>query len=129
MEAEAIAELHVQSEVVLALGGGAIENEATRSLLHGAEDTLMIYLEASLDVLVGRCDKQSGSIDRPVLKQRDVLANRFAARLRHYEQAHLKIVTENIPPDSVAREIVSRLIMSGQIEDPNPLSKERVIAE
>ena len=130
MEAEAIAELHHQHQVVLALGGGAIEDESTRSLLQHAEDTYVIFLKASLDVLINRCERQTGAVDRPILQQRDTLASRFHSRLHHYEQADLTIATEGLAPESVAHEIVERLMMIDLVEASNlPSSKVRAKVE
>src|SRR5271165_6116012 len=39
MEAEVFAKLHRQRDLVLALGGGAIESESTRSLLQQSNET------------------------------------------------------------------------------------------
>src|SRR5580698_2291257 len=58
LEAETIRD-HVRDEhVVLALGGGAIENEKTRKVLSEAEPALnparVVFLDAPLDVMVAR---------------------------------------------------------------------------
>src|ERR1700683_5032796 len=46
---ETIARLVGEDELVLALGGGAIEDEATRELLTNGEGTLLAHLEVTLE--------------------------------------------------------------------------------
>ncbi len=110
MEAEAYAELHREHEVVVALGGGAVEAESTRSLLEKSNDTCVIYLRAPLDILMERCEKQPDAAIRPVLSRRDTLHQRFHARLPHYERAHITVDTEGLHPHIVVDRILHRLV-------------------
>jgi shikimate kinase len=124
LEAEAVAELHQETELVLALGGGAIETESTRFLLGQSDDTRLVFLKASLNILIDRCERQEGAVLRPLLQQRETLGDRFASRLRHYEQAHITVVTENLSPNTVVDRILEQLH-----EDSNSISLiPRVIA-
>ncbi len=109
MEAEVFAELHQQHRLVLALGGGAIETDSTRSLLAGSPGTCVVFLKAPLEVLVERCENQPDSAIRPILRQRETLSARFQARQRHYERAHITVNTENVPPGEVADQILKCL--------------------
>ncbi len=112
LEAEAFAELHHERDLVLALGGGAIETESTRSLLAESEDTHVVFLKASLDTLMKRCEEQPNAVVRPLLKQRETLSHRFQSRLRHYEQAHTTVITEGLDPHEVAQLILDQLAES-----------------
>src|SRR5208283_2822885 len=54
-ERAAIARLAGGDGLILALGGGAIEDAATRSLLLNAPDTLLVHLEVELGTTLARC--------------------------------------------------------------------------
>jgi len=110
MEAEVFAELHRERDLVLALGGGAIESESTRFLLRQSNDTCVVFLNAPLEILIDRCEKQIGAAIRPVLRQRDALSQRFHSRLPHYEQAHVTVDTEDLHPDNVVDRILRQLV-------------------
>lgn len=110
MEAEAFAELYRGRKLVIALGGGALESESTRSLLDQSSDTCMVFLKAPLDVLIERCEKQPNAAVRPVLRQRDVLGQRFHSRLPHYERAHITVDTEGLHPEKVVDRILHLLV-------------------
>jgi len=109
MEAEAFAELHRERDLVLALGGGAIESESIRSLLQQSNNTCVVFLSAPLDVLIKRCDQQPDASIRPVLRQRDALGQRFHSRLPHYQRAHITVDTEDLHPDKVVDRILHQL--------------------
>jgi len=130
METDAICELHRHREIVLALGGGALEAEISRSLLFSDEGTYVVFLKASFDVLVERCERQSNPEPRPVLLQRDTLIERFRSRLWHYEQAHAIVSTEGLSAELVAAEVLARLMMVDRTENSGTsLSNERAIAQ
>ena len=74
MEAAAIRDAASADRRVVALGGGALEMAATRDLVAGLPDALVVFLDAPLETLLARC---AGHADGPV---RPVLADR--ARLR-----------------------------------------------
>ncbi|AXC15193.1 Shikimate kinase I [Acidisarcina polymorpha] len=109
MEATIIAELHERQEVVLALGGGAIETDSTRRLLSESTGTCVVFLNAPLAVLIERCESQPGAAVRPILQQRETLSERFHSRLQHYERAHVTIDTHGLSPETVADRIMDRL--------------------
>jgi shikimate kinase len=132
LEAEAIARTIEEDSVVIALGGGAIETEAVRSILFtnaadAAQKTLTIYLEAPLPELLARCSKprdesrdehgdESGaepgdesSHERPLLAAPESLASRLARRLPHYERAHLTVRTSGSTPEAVIAKILAHL--------------------
>lgn len=110
MEAENVSRLLDRRETVLALGGGAIETELTRSLLASISCTCTVFLRAPLEVLIDRCDNQPEAAIRPVLRQREALRQRFLSRLPHYESAHLTIDTEGLSPHAVADRLLQRML-------------------
>jgi shikimate kinase len=109
LEAEAIEELAQQESIVLALGGGAVETASTREILRRLPHTCIVFLEAPLEVLVSRCADQPDAAVRPVLADRERLEQRLAARLPLYREAHLTVLTGDIPPEGVADHILRQL--------------------
>jgi shikimate kinase len=108
-EAQAIRD-HSQSEcLVLALGGGALESDATRAALAQLECTCTVFLDAPLETMVARCLAQPGAAERPVLADRERLAIRLAERLPHYRKAHLTLSTSGLTPHAVAEKILEVL--------------------
>jgi shikimate kinase len=102
IEAETIQASSNEDAVVLALGGGAIENEATRLILEAMPETCIVFLDAPLEIMVSRCLAQPGAAERPVLADRERLAQRFATRLPHYQRAHLTVPTSELTPSAAA---------------------------
>ena len=70
---------------MLALGGGAIEHQATRSLLLSDQETLLVHLEVELATTLKRC--QGSEQSRPVLADQADLASRYQRRLPLYRMA------------------------------------------
>jgi shikimate kinase len=90
--------------LVLALGGGAIEDAATRSLLMTAPDTLLIHLEIELATTLARC--RGTEQLRPVLADEANLASRYERRLPLYRMAHVSIAADALNPEQVAESIL-----------------------
>ena len=90
--------------LVLALGGGAIEDAETRTLLLTAPETLTVHLEVELATTLARC-KGTEHL-RPVLADEAGLANRYERRLPLYRMAHVSIHVDTLTPDEVAEAIV-----------------------
>lgn len=109
LEAEAIRKYAGRTNLVLALGGGALETGTTRAMLAAHKHVCVVFLDAPLDVLVERCLAQPGAAKRPVLADRDSLLQRFNARLPHYREAHLTVLTTGLEPGEVVARIVSEL--------------------
>lgn len=108
-EQAAIAQLCTTDSLVLALGGGAIEHPATRSLLLGSPGTLLVHLEVELKTTLKRC---SGTEHiRPVLADRTNLASRYEHRLPLYRTAHVSIAVDALTPG----EVVEAVLRAGQI--------------
>lgn len=109
LEAEAIRSQTRRHNLVLALGGGAIETAVTRDLLASLDHTCVLFLDAPLDILVTRCLEQSGAAERPVLADREGLLKRFNARLPYYRNAHLTVTTAELSPQAVVARILEAL--------------------
>jgi len=103
-ERAAIASLARGDGLVLALGGGAIEDAATRELLLSAAETLMVHLEVELETALERC--RGSELLRPVLADRANLASRYGRRLPLYRMAHVTLHVDTLTPDEVAEAIV-----------------------
>ncbi|MGB6610844.1 MAG: shikimate kinase, partial [Acidobacteriaceae bacterium] len=63
MEAAAIGDTASTDSLVVALGGGALEMAATRDLVAGWPNALVVFLDAPLETLLARC---AGHADGPV---------------------------------------------------------------
>jgi shikimate kinase len=103
-EHETIARLATGDALVLALGGGAIEHSATRSLLLTAPGTLLIHLEVELATTLARC--RGTEHLRPILADQNNLASRYERRLPLYRTAHVSISVDALTPDDVVDAIL-----------------------
>ena len=106
-EVRTLAALVIRPQTVLALGGGAIESESSRTLLASSPGVCTVFLSAPLEALIERClTQQQGADDlRPVLADRERLHARWSPRLPHYRQAHLHLDTEKLTPEQAAGNI------------------------
>jgi shikimate kinase len=76
------------SHAVIALGGGAPEEAANRTLLAQAERTAVVYLAAGFAILTDRCRAQAedaAAIARPNFADEALAAARFERRHPHYQ--------------------------------------------
>jgi shikimate kinase len=103
-ERQTIASLARSEGLVLALGGGAIEDEATRLLLLTVPETLLVHLEVKLETTLARC-KGSEHL-RPVLADQENLASRYERRLPLYRMAHVSIAVDTMTPEQVVEAIL-----------------------
>jgi shikimate kinase len=103
-EHEVITRLVEGEELVLALGGGAIETEETRTLLLGSACTLLVHLEVELETTLRRCAGTEGT--RPILADQANLAARQARRLPLYRLAHVSIKVDGLTPEEAASEVL-----------------------
>lgn len=102
-ERDVIASLLRGTHAVLALGGGAIEDAATRLRLR---EHIVVYLEASLDDVAARV---GGDASRPVLAAPGVSA-RYRDRLPLYEDvADVVVPTAKHSPEEVVAELLATL--------------------
>lgn len=103
-EREVILKLLSRDRLVLALGGGAIEDAATRERLIMNPATLLIHLEVKLETTLARC-KGTEHL-RPVLADQTNLKIRYDRRLPLYRMAHLTLNVDTLTPAQVADAIV-----------------------
>jgi shikimate kinase len=93
-----------EEELILALGGGAIEHAETRDLLLTSPGTLLIHLEVELATTLARC---RGTEDiRPVLADHANLASRYERRMPLYRTAHVSIASDALTPEQVVDAIL-----------------------
>jgi shikimate kinase len=104
VEHETISRLSTAEEIVMALGGGAIERDQTRALLLNLPGTLLIHLEVELATTLARC--QGTESTRPILADKSNLAKRYNHRLPLYRTAHISIPVDALTPDQVADAIL-----------------------
>jgi len=99
IEHATIARLAMEDNLVLALGGGAIEREETRKLLLGLPGTFLVHLEVKLETTLARCGGTEGT--RPVLADQPNLVARYQRRMPLYRTAHASINADDKTPGQV----------------------------
>lgn len=103
-ERATIARLAGEDALVLALGGGAIEDAATRRLLSNAPETLLVHLEVELATTLARC--RGTEHLRPILADQANLDRRYQRRLPLYRTAHVSIAVDALTPEQVVEAVV-----------------------
>jgi len=103
-ERAAIIGLVQSNSLVLALGGGAIEDPATRTLLLTEPSTLLVHLEVELGTTLKRCSGTEQT--RPILADQANLASRYERRLPLYREAHVSIKVDALMPEQVVDAIL-----------------------
>jgi shikimate kinase len=106
-ERETIARLAREDGLVLALGGGAIEDAETWALLTNTMDGLLVHLEVELATTLARC--RGTEHLRPILADEANLASRYQRRLPLYRSAHVTICVDELTPQQVAEQIVEKV--------------------
>jgi len=107
-EARVIARLLDSGPQVLATGGGAFMNEATRAAIK--TKGVSIWLSAEFDVLMRRIAKRKN--ERPMLQTDDpeeTLRQLIAVRDPVYALADLTVQSREVPHDSIVAEIAAAL--------------------
>ncbi len=107
-EARVIARLLNGGPQVLATGGGAVMNEATRALIK--ERGVSIWLSAELDLLLRRISKRKA--ERPMLQTDDpaaALRDLLTTRQPIYAQADITVQSRDVPHDAIVTEIIEAL--------------------
>ncbi len=92
---------------VIATGGGAFVNDATRALI--LAEALAVWLDADIDILVDRVGRRD---TRPLLKGKDprtVLRELAAVRNPLYAEAHVRVPSNNAPHDTTVRAILQAI--------------------
>lgn len=115
LESAQLASALNESQLVLALGGGALETAANRHLLSTSPHTRIVFLTASFDTLYDRCQRQiaasaTSTPVRPLLGDRDAAAARLARRDPAYrDTAHIILDTTGQQPDQTVDALLELL--------------------
>ncbi len=107
LERRVIARLLRDEPMVLATGGGAFMDPATRALMR--ERAVSVWLKADLDVLMKRVGKRGG---RPLLEAEDpkaVMADLIERRYPVYAEADLVIESEDGPHEATVERLLEAL--------------------
>jgi shikimate kinase len=113
-ERRAVQQLSREEEIVLALGGGTVEDESTRSLLIRSPGNCLVFLHAELPDLLARCTVE-GKV-RPLLAAPEALEARHTLRLPHYRAAHVTVTTTGLAPREVADRVLADVSVKWLIE-------------
>lgn len=108
-EVRVIARLLRDADIVLGTGGGAFINSETRALVKNA--SVSVWIKADFELLFARVSRRS---NRPLLKTadpRETLRNLIEARYPIYAEADVTVVSEDVPQDVVATQIIDALIV------------------
>src|ERR1700736_4403633 len=108
-ERRVIARLLTQPTHVLATGGGAFMDPATRAII--ARRGVSVWLRADLDTLLARVSRRN---NRPLLKERDpraVLGELIARRHPVYAEADITIDSGDGPPELTATRTIAALAL------------------
>ena len=106
-EREVIKRLLANPVHVLATGGGAFMDPATRALLR--ERAITVWLRASLDVMLARVMRRN---HRPLLKvgePREVLERLIGERYPIYAEADITVDSLDGPPDATLERVMAAL--------------------
>jgi shikimate kinase len=106
-ERRVIARLVEQNYGVIATGGGAFMNDETRKLI--LEKTISVWLDADIGTLVERVKRKN---DRPLLKNGnpgETLRKLAAIRNPVYAQAHIHVMSQGGPHESMVAAILRAL--------------------
>ena len=111
LEHECVLETCGRSDVVVALGGGAITRQNNIEAVRDAG--VLVCLEASIDTIFSRVDRRD---DRPLLaglgpeEKRAKIERMLRERAQFYDQAHFKLRTsEAQSPESTVRHLIELL--------------------
>lgn len=115
LEAEALSNALPKQRVVIAAGGGLVENEQAKRILQGKE-VVRVYLSASLREIEARIGTSTSSSlntsrERPLFGRRKEL---FEQRLPLYEKmANYKVETSSRSVNQVVQEILEQVTSAG----------------
>tara|TARA_B100000686_G_scaffold257500_1_gene269555 strand:- start:1414 stop:2046 length:633 start_codon:yes stop_codon:yes gene_type:complete len=112
-EQRVIARLLKNSRQVLATGGGAFQNIATRKNIRN--NAISIWLKADLDILLKRISRRN---NRPLLNtgnRRKILKNLIKKRYPAYSEADIVINSGEEGPNETVQKILNALIKYGKV--------------
>jgi shikimate kinase len=113
-ERQAVQQVNGEKEIVLALGGGTVEDASSRSLLIHSPGNCLVFLHAELPDLLARCTVE-GKV-RPLLAAPEVLEARHTLRLPHYRAAHVTVTTTGLAPGEVADRVLADVSVNWLIQ-------------
>jgi shikimate kinase len=107
---ELLQELRSGSEKVIALGGGAFAQESNVGLIDAAGLTT-IFLDAAVDELWGRCQRQAKTqgLERPLRGNCADFRGLYEKRRPHYLKAGLRKETDGKDPEAIAEDLIQML--------------------
>ena len=105
MERRVVGELLAGDSRVLALGGGALEDPGTRTVLEESDATI-VYLEVDHDEALRRVGNDVG---RPLLRRPDLDSLHRRRRATYDAAAHITVDTTTRSPEEVVRAITNSL--------------------
>ncbi|RDC59646.1 Shikimate kinase [Alteripontixanthobacter maritimus] len=106
-ERRVIARLMDEGSGVVATGGGAFCNEQTRASI--LQRGIAVWLDCDIETLVERTARKS---HRPLLQTgdpREILTRLHAERKQFYEQAPIRVVSDDGPHAETARDILEAI--------------------
>ncbi|MGY6552355.1 MAG: shikimate kinase [Erythrobacter sp.] len=106
-ERRVIARLIEEGHGVIATGGGAFVDNATRALI--LERAIAVWIDCDIDTLVQRTARRD---NRPLLKNgnpREILTWLAETRRPFYAEAPIRVFSENGPHDHTARQIIKAI--------------------
>ena len=111
-ERAAIARLAGGDGLVLAVGGGAIEDAETRALLIAMPGGVLVHLEVELATTLARC--RGTEHLRPILADDANLASRYRRRLPLYRMAQVSIPADKLTPEEVVDAVIGACGIEGR---------------
>lgn len=98
------------SNIVIALGGGAIVQERNAALVRSS-GLPVAFLDAPAETLMARCAPHAGV--RPLFADENQFRQLYESRREVYMSAGVRIETASLSPEQVANEIVRRFDLRG----------------
>lgn len=112
LEAECVVDAAARPEAIVALGGGAITQQANREAIRAANG-ILVCIEADVDTILERVSRRD---DRPLLaglsqqEKRDKIQSMLAERAPHYATADIRVQsTETSEADQLAHDLMQRI--------------------
>ena len=106
-ERRVIARLIAEGHGVIATGGGAFVDPATRAAV--LEQGIAVWIDCDIDTLVERTSRRG---NRPLLQNgdpREILTRLAQERAPFYAQAHVRVMSESGPHADTARAIIEAI--------------------
>jgi len=110
IESSALARTLARKQMVLALGGGALETLTNRLLLEQTPATLNVFLDAPFELLQKRVMGHTAGAVRPVFSDATAAEKRFRQRLPFYQRiAGIRVETADLDVMQTVDELLQQL--------------------